>query len=210
MRSTNDRFWDALLANIRPDLAKFYAGEGRQLDMDRDFEFLDQEMKTLGLDKDAPGRVRIDRLIKVFRQDGEEEWFMIHLGMTAHEGLGKQLFDCACQVETLCYRRVTPFWVKLGIEEDANEMNHGKLTYELHYLGSYTDDELSRKTAGSTRLQKKLLTATLIMLKEIEPRKKEAILDFLTGVVELDEEEERLFEERLAELKGLLEGEGIE
>lgn len=47
MRSKNDLFWDALLASIRPDLAKFYAEGGRQLDMDRDFEFLDQEMKAL-------------------------------------------------------------------------------------------------------------------------------------------------------------------
>jgi hypothetical protein len=205
MKSKNDLFWDAVFASIRPDVAKFYAGEGRQLDMERDFEFLDQEMEALGLDKDDPGRIRIDRLIKVFRQDGEDEWFMVHLAMKPHEALGRRLFDCACQVETLSKKRVTPFWIKLGIEKEANGIDYGELTYELHYLGSYTDEELSRKTAGSTKLQMKLLRATLIMLQDIEPGKKEAILDFLTGMVELDEEEERLFEERLAEFKGLLE-----
>jgi hypothetical protein len=204
MRSKNDRFWDALLVSIGSDLAKFYAGEGRQLDMERDFEFLDQEMKVLDLEEEVPGRVLIDRLIKVFGQDGEEEWFLIHLGMTAREGLGKQLFDCACRVGTLCNRRVTPFWVKLGVEEDAKEVNYGKLTYELRYLGNYTDEELSQKTAGSPRLQMKLLMATSIMLKEMEPPKEEAILNFLKGMMELDEEAERLFEVRLMELKGIL------
>jgi hypothetical protein len=61
------------------------------------------------------------------------------------------------------------------------------------------------KTAGSPRLQQKILLATSIMLKEIEPRKKEAILNFLKGMMELSEEEERLFDERMAELKGILE-----
>jgi hypothetical protein len=63
----------------------------------------------------------------------------------------------------------------------------------------------SRKTAGSSRLQQKILLATSIMLKEMEPRKKEAILNFLKGMMELSEEEERLYEERMAELKGILE-----
>ena len=63
----------------------------------------------------------------------------------------------------------------------------------------------SQKTAGSSRLQQKILLATSIMLKEMEPRKKEAILKFLKGTMELNEEEERLFEERMAELKEILE-----
>jgi hypothetical protein len=62
----------------------------------------------------------------------------------------------------------------------------------------------SQKTAASSRLQMKVLMATSIMLKEIEPRKENAILNFLKGMMEL-EEEERLFEERLAELKGIVE-----
>jgi hypothetical protein len=63
----------------------------------------------------------------------------------------------------------------------------------------------SQKTAGSPRLQRKILMATSIMLKEMEPRKKDAIFNFLKGMMELNEEEERLFEERMAELKGILE-----
>jgi hypothetical protein len=63
----------------------------------------------------------------------------------------------------------------------------------------------SQETAGSSRLQQKILLATSIMVKEIEPRKKEAILNFLKGMMELSEEEERMFEERMEELKGILE-----
>lgn len=61
--------------------------------------------------------------------------------------------------------------------------------------------------AGSYRLQKKLLLATRIMLMDMEPGKKEAILTFLKGMMELDEKEEKLFDERLAELRGILEQE---
>ena len=63
----------------------------------------------------------------------------------------------------------------------------------------------SQKMAGSPQLQRKILMATSIMVKEMESRKKEAILKFLKGTMELNEEEERLFEERMAELKGILE-----
>ena len=68
-----------------------------------------------------------------------------------------------------------------------------------------SNNDPSQKTAGSSRLQQKILLATSIMVKEMEPRKKEAILNFLKGMMELDEEEERLFEERMAELEGILE-----
>jgi len=61
--------------------------------------------------------------------------------------------------------------------------------------------------AGSYQLQKKLLLATRVMLMEMEPRKKDAILTFLKGMMELDEKEEKLFDERLAELRGILEQE---
>ena len=67
-----------------------------------------------------------------------------------------------------------------------------------------SNNDPSQKTAGSSRLQQKILLATSIMVKEMEPRKKEAILNFLKGMMELDEEEERLFEERMTELKGIL------
>ena len=39
----------------------------------------------------------------------------------------------------------------------------------------------SQKTAGSALLQMKILMATSIMLKEMEPPKKEAILNLLQG-----------------------------
>jgi hypothetical protein len=65
----------------------------------------------------------------------------------------------------------------------------------------------SMNIAGSYRLQKKLLLAIQIMLKEMEPKKKEAILAFLKGMMELDENEEKLYDERLAEFKRLLEEE---
>jgi hypothetical protein len=71
-------------------------------------------------------------------------------------------------------------------------------------------NDLSQKTAGSSRLPMKLLMATSIMLKEMEPPKENAILNFLKGMMELDEEEERLFEERLTELKGILAMEDVE
>jgi hypothetical protein len=69
---------------------------------------------------------------------------------------------------------------------------------------------LSQKAAGSSRLQMKLLMATSIMLKKMEPSKEEAILNFLKGMMELDKEEEWLFEERMVELKGIMDMEDIE
>jgi hypothetical protein len=47
------------------------------------------------------------------------------------------------------------------------------------------------------------------MLKEMEAAKKDAILSFLKGMMELNEEEDKLFEERMAELKGILEMEDL-
>jgi hypothetical protein len=62
----------------------------------------------------------------------------------------------------------------------------------------------SATTTGSAQLQRKILLATQIMLKEMALQKKEAILNFLKGMVALDEAEEQLYDERMAELKQLL------
>ena len=55
-----------------------------------------------------------------------------------------------------------------------------------------------KKVRDQEGLNKKLELAEMILNKEMAPRKKEAILNFLRGIYELPKGDEKIFEERLA------------
>ncbi len=50
----------------------------REIDWSRGYEFLDQELQAIVRDAEL-GRRWADRLVKVWRKGGEEEWVLIHL-----------------------------------------------------------------------------------------------------------------------------------
>jgi predicted transposase YdaD len=57
----------------------FYVGADEIFDMDRGFEFLDKELGQLYPGQDIMHPKFVDKLVKVYRKDGKEEWLLIHI-----------------------------------------------------------------------------------------------------------------------------------
>mgnify|MGYP001172711702 CR=1 FL=1 len=74
-----DGAWkEALEQYLQPFLALCFPAVADGIDWHQPVEFLDQELQQVVRDADL-GKQRTDKLVKVQRLDGTEEWLLIHL-----------------------------------------------------------------------------------------------------------------------------------
>ena len=81
MRRKNDILWKTVLEEVFGDLLRFVFKDADQIfDMDRGFEFLDKELAEIYPEPEKDSHTRfVDKLVKVFRKDGREEWLLVHV-----------------------------------------------------------------------------------------------------------------------------------
>ena len=74
-----DGAWKEALEHYLRSLLEFcFPRVAREIDWSRPFEWLDKELQEVVRDAEA-GKLWADKLVKVFRQDGREEWVLIHV-----------------------------------------------------------------------------------------------------------------------------------
>ncbi len=75
-----DILWKGIIEDLFADFLRFfYVGADDIFDMDRGFEFLDKELGQLYSNEDIRHPKFVDKLVKVYRKDGKEEWLLIHI-----------------------------------------------------------------------------------------------------------------------------------
>ena len=68
-------------------------GIGRELDLERGFEFLDKELVEMFPEPEKPSNTKVvDKLVKVFLRDGSERWMLFHVEVVR---LVSRLFNCS-------------------------------------------------------------------------------------------------------------------
>ncbi len=92
---------EAIEVFFQPFLALFYPHIEADIDWSRGFVFLDKELQKI-LPKAKTGRLYVDKLVKVWRKNGDEEWVLIHIEVQAQRdsdfprrmyGYNTRLFD---------------------------------------------------------------------------------------------------------------------
>jgi hypothetical protein len=89
---------EALEHYFEPFMALFHPEAHVEIDWSRPCVFLDKELQQVVRDADA-GRALADKLVQVWRLDGEEEWVMVHV-----EVQGKEVPDFADRMYRYHYR----------------------------------------------------------------------------------------------------------
>jgi hypothetical protein len=81
MRHDKDILWKGLLEWVFDDLLRFvFPGADKVFDMQKGFGFLDKELAELYPEPEKESNTRVvDKLVKVFRKGGGEEWVLIHV-----------------------------------------------------------------------------------------------------------------------------------
>jgi hypothetical protein len=81
MRHDKDILWKGLLEWVFDDLLRFvFPNADKLFNMEKGFGFLDKELAELYPEPEKKADTRVvDKLVKVFRKDGTEEWVLIHI-----------------------------------------------------------------------------------------------------------------------------------
>jgi hypothetical protein len=80
-----DSPWKQMLQLYFQEFMSFFFPQAHaQIDWSRGFEFLDQELQQVVRDAEL-GKRLIDKLVKIYRIGGEEEWLLIHVEVQSQE-----------------------------------------------------------------------------------------------------------------------------
>jgi hypothetical protein len=81
MRTDSDSLWKGIIEDTFDDLLRFVFPKADEVfDMQRKFGFLDKELAELYPEPGRSSATRIaDKLVKVYRRNGEAEWLLVHL-----------------------------------------------------------------------------------------------------------------------------------
>ncbi len=75
-----DILWKGIIEDLFSDFLRFFYADADDLfDMGRGFEFLDKELGQLYPDQDIKHPKYVDKLVKVYRKNGAEEWLLIDI-----------------------------------------------------------------------------------------------------------------------------------
>ena len=78
-RSDYDSPWKEIIETYFPDFMTFFFLQiHRAIDWSKGYEFLDKELQKV-VRRAKTGRGYVDKLVKVWRKDGTEEWLLIHI-----------------------------------------------------------------------------------------------------------------------------------
>lgn len=78
-----DGAWkEALEGYLRPFLELCFPAVAEEIDWEAGITFLDKELQEVVRDADL-GKQRVDKLVRVRREDGEEEWVLLHIEVQA-------------------------------------------------------------------------------------------------------------------------------
>ncbi len=128
--SDYDSPWKQILERYFPQFIEFFFPEIQtQIDWSRSWEFLEQELQQLTRESET-GRRIVDKLVKVWRLDGEETWVLIHLELQgAYEsGFPKRIYTYHHRIEDRFNRTVVSMAI---LADDRPSWKPNKHTSEL-------------------------------------------------------------------------------
>lgn len=228
----DDSLWKAILEDIFDDFLRFFIPEADQIfDMARGFIFLDKELEQLFPVEINDFNPRyVDKLVKVFLQTGDEQWFLVHIEVqgSADPAFASRMFQYFSRINDKYQRPVAAF----AILTDGNErfkptfFSQSFFGTSIHYVfNTYkvmeqnvealtrsdnpfaqviltTQVAIRHKRRDATDLmEEKVALARGLLAKHYPKHKIRVLLNFLKLYVRFgDREKDLIFEDRLRHL----------
>jgi len=154
IRPKYDMLWKGVLEEVIKDLLLFVEPEiGKELDLDRGFQFLDKELADLYPEPEKPTRNRVvDKLVKVYLRNGTERWMLLHLEVQGSNGkeFPKRMFEYYARLFVKHSQPVAAIAVltgkdgnkRPGVFEDSCLWTHTRYEYKTICIADYSDEEL--------------------------------------------------------------------
>lgn len=154
MIKKEDNLWKGILEDTFKDFIEFmHPGIAEILDMHKEFQFLDKELKQIfPIEKEDILPEVINKLVKVFKRSGHEEWILLHVDAQKkyQKGLGKRMFTHFHKIIDKFDKRVSAYilFTEMTGREIPDYYITGfmgtKLTYHFncYKIADATDQEL--------------------------------------------------------------------
>ena len=131
----NDLLWKAALEDLFEDFLCFFYPDANELfDLKKGFEYLDKELEQLlPPDEDNFAPRYVDKLVKVFTNNNQEEWILIHVEVQGYKDkdFAKRMFQYYYRILDQYDKPITAF----AIFADSNKNFHPSY-YERNFLGT--------------------------------------------------------------------------
>jgi len=186
MRRKNDLLWKGMLEEVFDDLLRFIFPKADQVfNMQRKFEFLDKELNELNPVPHRSAHPRfVDKLVKVYRQDGKEEWLLVHIEVQGYKDkhFRERMFQYYYRILDHHRRPVTAIAIFTGSDRKnmPNQYEYSFLGTQLIYkyntlrIIDYSDEVLSASDnpfAQVMLVARKALLAGKIPERELKDQK---------------------------------------
>ena len=96
-----DILWKGVIEDLFADFLYFFYNDAKEIfDMDRGFEFLDKELGQLYPGQDIRHPKFVDKLVKVYKKNGVEEWLLIHIEVQGYNDklFTRRMFTYFCRI----------------------------------------------------------------------------------------------------------------
>lgn len=149
-----DMLWKGLMEELMGDLLLFVEPEiGKELDLERGFEFLDKELVEMFPEPEKPSNTKVvDKLVKVFLRDGSERWMLLHIEVQGNneKGFARRMFEYYIRIFSKHSRPVAAIAVMTGKDgkkmpaayEDRCLWMRTRYEYKTLCITDYPDEEL--------------------------------------------------------------------
>lgn len=130
----DDILWKGILENIFDDFLHFFFEDAENFfDMGKGFQFLDKEMEQLFPAEDMQHAKFVDKLVKVFTKEGEDEWILVHVEVQGYkdDDFPRRMFTYFYRILDRYRKPVTA----IAILTDTNKNFH-PTTYQDIRLGT--------------------------------------------------------------------------
>ena len=226
-RRKNDILWKGILERVFDDLLRFvFPHADRIFNLERGFEFLEKELGEMNPQPGKKSDTRfVDKLVKVFQRDGNEEWVLCHVEVqgTNEKEFARRMFKYYARIFDRFDRPLTAIAIFTG--KDGKKLPgmhiHKYLGTELIYkyntlcVLDYEDRALATmknpfalvmlaakkallcgKDLDEILLKEKMAIAGLLIKRGYDEMKTYNILSFLHNYIRFEKlETNRIFEE---------------
>jgi len=196
-----------MLEEIMADLLLFVDPEiGKELDLERGFEFLDKELAAMYPEPEKPANTRVvDKLVKAFLRDGTEGWMLLHLEVQGKndKDFARRMFEYYIRVFSKHGRPVAAIAVLTGKNgdkmpaayEDRCLWMRARYEYKTLCIIDYADEMLKASTNPFATV---MLVAkeALLQFKGTDEDRDNFLLDQKLQIVRLLKERMAIFGEK--------------
>lgn len=208
---SKDTLWKGIIENLVDDFIRFFFPQQVDLiDFSRPFEFLDTELQHLLPENPAKKR-HADKLIKAWKKDGTEAWFLIHVEIQGYfdEFFAQRMFEISYRIRDKFQRPVTglaiyTYWNRKYHYKEFRESFFGTeviYSFNTYVIRDHPVEELTKNPnpfaavieAAWQQFKKpknenlladlKLKMIERLIARNIPQAKIEALIDFITLIV---------------------------